>query len=62
MDHLAFPGKQCPREHTKPGPGFRYGQYAFAFYAEKKSDWVAETGTFEIMVGSSSQDIRLSKK
>ncbi len=30
----------------------------FAFYAEKSKSWVVEPGAFEIMVGSSSQDIR----
>jgi len=35
---------------------------AFAFYDESTTDWVVEPGAFDIMVGSSSQDIRVSKK
>lgn len=34
---------------------------AFRFFDEKKMEWVLEPGTFEIMAGSSSRDIRLSK-
>ncbi|MEM7115828.1 MAG: glycoside hydrolase family 3 C-terminal domain-containing protein [Chloroflexota bacterium] len=33
---------------------------AFAFYSPAASDWVVESGQFEILVGASSQDIRLS--
>ncbi|MBE2222206.1 MAG: glycoside hydrolase family 3 C-terminal domain-containing protein, partial [Anaerolineae bacterium] len=32
---------------------------AFAFYNTASSDWAVETGTFDILVGASSQDIRL---
>ena len=32
---------------------------AFSFYDVGKKDWILETGDFEIMVGASSQDIRL---
>ncbi len=32
---------------------------AFAYYNTDLSDWYVESGTFEIMVGASSQDIRL---
>ncbi|MEJ2055577.1 MAG: fibronectin type III-like domain-contianing protein, partial [Calditrichaceae bacterium] len=35
---------------------------AFAFYSEEKNQWVIEPGEFEILVGSSSVDIRLRKK
>jgi len=35
---------------------------AFAFYDESSNDWVVEPGTFDIMVGSSSADIRASEK
>jgi beta-glucosidase len=34
---------------------------AFAFYDEKTKDWVVEPGDFNIMIGSSSADIRVSK-
>ena len=33
---------------------------AFAFYNVELGDWMVETGEFEIMVGASSRDIRLS--
>lgn len=32
---------------------------AFAFWAEEQNDWCIEAGEFEILLGSSSQDIRL---
>lgn len=32
---------------------------AFAFYSPEKSGWLAEPGKFEILIGSSSRDIRL---
>jgi len=41
---------------------FTLGKDAFSFYNPEKNDWVVEPDTFEIMVGSSSQDIRVSKK
>ncbi|HET9053312.1 MAG TPA: glycoside hydrolase family 3 C-terminal domain-containing protein, partial [Cyclobacteriaceae bacterium] len=34
---------------------------AFRFFDEKKMEWVLEPGKFEIMAGSSSRDIRLTK-
>lgn len=34
---------------------------SFAFYDPHKAKWVAEAGDFEILVGSSSRDIRLSE-
>ena len=34
---------------------------SFAFYDPRKANWVAEAGDFEILVGSSSRDIRLSE-
>lgn len=34
---------------------------AFSFYDENKKQWVLEPGSFEIMVGSSSKDIRVRK-
>ena len=35
---------------------------AFAFYNTQISDWTVETGSFDILVGASSQDIRLQAK
>ena len=37
---------------------FELGEGAFAFYDTPKKKWTAEPGTFEILVGSSSRDIR----
>jgi len=58
--------KRFKRISLRPGETktvtFTLAKDAFAFYDEKKSDWVVEPGTFKIMVGSSCQDIRLSKK
>jgi beta-glucosidase len=34
---------------------------AFAFYDEKTEEWTIEPGDFNIMLGSSSADIRISK-
>jgi len=35
---------------------------AFAFFSPEKNQWVVEEGEFEILVGASSRDIRLSQK
>jgi beta-glucosidase len=35
------------------------GKRAFAYYSPEQQDWQVESGTFEILVGASSQDIRL---
>jgi beta-glucosidase len=47
----------------KPGEtqtvSFALDTNALAFYDPAKKDWVAETGTFEVLVGASSRDIRL---
>lgn len=34
---------------------------ALSFYDELKQEWVAEQGVFEVRVGASSEDIRISK-
>jgi beta-glucosidase len=36
------------------------GRRAFAFYDVGSKDWIVETGDFEILVGASSRDIRLT--
>jgi beta-glucosidase len=38
---------------------FTLDRSAFAYYSTAKKDWVAEPGEFEILVGASSQDIKL---
>jgi beta-glucosidase len=35
---------------------------ALSFYSEQKHDWIAEPGSFDISVGSSSRDLRLTGK
>jgi beta-glucosidase len=37
---------------------FRLGRRAFAFWSESESRWVVESGDFELVVGSSSRDLR----
>jgi beta-glucosidase len=36
------------------------GKDAFAYYDDQKSSWVAEQGTYQIQVGASSRDVRLT--
>lgn len=38
---------------------FTLGEEALMFYDDKRRAWVAEAGTFEILIGASSRDIRL---
>ncbi|MDP3786074.1 MAG: glycoside hydrolase family 3 C-terminal domain-containing protein [Candidatus Omnitrophota bacterium] len=55
--------KGFQRVVLKPGEtktvNFRLDKRAMAFYDVNKKDWVAEPGEFEVLIGSSSQDIRL---
>ena len=55
--------KAFRRVVLKPGEtqsvAFTLDKSAMAFYAPEKKDWVAEPGTFEVLVGASSRDIRL---
>ncbi len=41
---------------------FSLGQEALAFYDDARKAWVVEPGEFEVLVGASSRDIRLSGK
>ncbi|MGW8225865.1 MAG: beta-glucosidase [Anaerolineales bacterium] len=47
------PGEQKP-------VSFRLNKRAFAYYSTVLRDWCVESGEFEILVGASSRDIRLS--
>ena len=40
---------------------FKLEKDAFTFYDEKTEEWIVEPGDFNIMIGSSSADIRISK-
>jgi beta-glucosidase len=57
--------KRFRRITLKPGEKmtvtFELEKDAFAFYDEKTEEWIVESGDFNIMVGSSSADIRISK-
>jgi len=41
---------------------FLLGYRDFAFYNPVVKDWIVETGDFEVLIGASSQDIRLMEK
>jgi beta-glucosidase len=55
--------KAFRRVVLKPGEtqtvSFALDKSALAFYDVTRKDWVAEPGTFEVLVGASSRDIRL---
>ena len=57
--------KAFRRVELSPGQStvvsFTLDQHAFAYYSTQKKDWIAEPGMFDILVGSSSRDIRLQK-
>jgi beta-glucosidase len=58
--------KAFAKVDLKPGESqgisFSLDELALAFYDPRKKAWVAEPGEFEILVGSSSRDIRLRAK
>ncbi|MOA67372.1 Exo-alpha-(1-_6)-L-arabinopyranosidase [compost metagenome] len=49
----------------KPGESkeisFDLNEEAFNYFSDKENKWVVEPGKFDIMVGSSSRDIRQKK-
>ena len=55
--------KGFKRVSLKPGESnvvtFELDKSSLAFYDVKKKQWVAEPGQFQVMIGSSSRDIRL---
>lgn len=57
--------KGFEKVELKPGESkkvvFRLDSRAFSYYAEEISDWFVEYGEYEIMVGASSRDIRLTE-
>ena len=63
VDRPAKELKAFRRVVLKPGEtqsvSFTLDKSAMAFYDAAKKDWVAEPGTFEVLVGASSRDIRL---
>jgi beta-glucosidase len=46
----------------KPGESkkvtFTLDKHSFAYFSEKKKDWVVEPGKFDLLIGSSSRDVR----
>ena len=57
--------KAFKKVNLKPGEKqavtFELDRSALSFYDTDRREWVAEPGVFEILIGSSSRDIRLSK-
>jgi len=55
--------KRFKKVNLKPGEKtkieFTLDRNCLAFYSPEKKDWVVEPGEFEVLVGSSSRDIRL---
>ncbi len=58
--------KGFEKVHLQPGENkqvhFTLSKRDFAFYHSDLADWVVESGTYEIRLGSSSRDIRLSSE
>jgi beta-glucosidase len=57
--------KSFEKVFLKPGESklvkLQLNASSFSYYDEKKKTWVADPGKYEILAGSSSKDIRLSK-
>ena len=57
--------KAFRRVELSPGQSmvvsFTLDKDALAYYSTQKKDWIAEPGKFDVLVGSSSRDIRLQK-
>ncbi len=55
--------KAFRRVQLSPGQStsvsFTLDKSALAYYSTPKKDWIADPGKFEVLVGSSSRDIRL---
>jgi beta-glucosidase len=58
--------KAIKKISLKPGEKstikFELNREAFSFYDEKSKSWITENGEFNLMIGSSSRDIRLQDK
>jgi beta-glucosidase len=58
--------KGFQKVYLQPGESkeveFTVNQSALSYYSEQRHDWVAEPGAFELSVGASSRDIRLTRK
>jgi beta-glucosidase len=58
--------KAIKKISLKPGEKstikFELNREAFSFYDEKRKSWITENGEFNLMIGSSSRDIRLQDK
>ena len=56
--------KGFQRVHLEPGNArrltFTVDRAAMSFFDPGKRDWIAEPGAFEVLVGASSSDIRLT--
>ena len=52
------------RVELKPGEArtvaFTLDKSALSFFDPKRNDWVAEPGAFQVLIGASSRDIRLT--
>jgi beta-glucosidase len=56
--------KAFEKIHLEPGESqkitFTLDRQALSFYDTSKQKWAAEKGVFEVLLGSSSRDIRLA--